>query len=58
MVSGLRKAAILVRSAVGKLHAERVLKLDKTPESVRVFTDEETALQYLQEPAPPPLRAR
>jgi hypothetical protein len=47
-----------MRSAVGKLHAERVLKLDKTPETVRVFTDEETALRYLQDPLPLPPRAR
>jgi hypothetical protein len=58
MVSGLRRAAIVMRSAVGKLHAERVLKLDKTPETVRVFNDEVTALIYLQEQDPRPPRTR
>jgi hypothetical protein len=49
MVSGLGRAAILLRSAVGKLHAERMLRRDGTSESVRVFTDEEAAMAYLLE---------
>jgi hypothetical protein len=57
-VSGLQRVAIVMRSAVGKLHADRLLRLDRTHESVRVFTDEEEALRYLQEPTSPPPRAR
>jgi hypothetical protein len=49
MVAGLRRAAIVLASAVGKLQAERVLRSDKSPESVRAFTDEAAALSYLQD---------
>jgi hypothetical protein len=58
MVSGLRRAAIVMRSAVGKLHAERMLRLDKADESVRVFTDEAAALLYLHALVAAPTRAR
>jgi serine/threonine protein kinase len=58
MVSGLLRAAIVLRSAVGKLHAERMLRRDGNYESVRVFTDEEAAMAYLLEDGTPGLRIK
>ena len=49
MVVGLRRVAILMRSAVGKLHAERLLRdSDRVPGRVRIFLDEEEALAFLR----------
>jgi hypothetical protein len=53
MVSGLRRVAILMRSAVGKLHAERMTRTDRTTHHVQVFTDADAALAYLMEYASP-----
>jgi hypothetical protein len=54
MVSGMRRVAILMRSAVGKLHAERMVRGDRTSSNVQVFTDEDAAMAYLLEYSTPP----
>lgn len=49
MLLGFPRVALVMRTVIGKLHAERLLaaaKLDKPP---RVFLDEGLALRYLAE---------
>ena len=50
MVLGFKRVAILMRSVVGRLQSERLLRnVDKTDGLVRIFTDETFALSYLRE---------
>jgi len=45
---GMKRVGILMRSAVGKLHAERLLRdSDRPLNNVRIFVDEEAALEFL-----------
>lgn len=49
MLLGFPRVALVVKSAIGKLHVERLVagvKLEKTP---RVFLDEGLAMRYLAE---------
>jgi hypothetical protein len=50
MLTGFLRAAILVQSAVGRLHADRLLRLDEQPgATMRSFTEQEQALTWLRE---------
>jgi hypothetical protein len=49
MSAGLKRAAVLTRSVVGKLQTARLLReTDAHGSHIRVFTDEKEALEYLR----------
>jgi hypothetical protein len=53
MLVGFLRSAVLVQSAVGRLHTDRLLRMDNHPEAkVRSFVEEATALEWLREALP------
>lgn len=49
MTLGLRRVAVLLRTAAGKLHSERLVKtVDRSPANLAMFVDEEAALEFLR----------
>lgn len=49
MLLGFPRAALVMRTAIGKLHAERLLAEAKLERPPRVFLDEGLAMRYLAE---------
>ena len=55
LLTGFRRAVVLVRTAAGKMQAERLRRTDQLAEHVRVFDNEAEALAFLdreEEPTP------
>ena len=55
MVQGFRSVAILMRTAIGALHSERLTRADGTREKLRIFQDFDEACLHLgvRPPKPP-----
>lgn len=49
MLLGFPRAAIVVKTAIGKLHVERLLAAERLAPTPRVFLDEGLALRFLAE---------
>lgn len=49
MLLGFPRVALVVKSAIGKLHVERLLASEKLEKTPRVFLDEGLAMRYLAE---------
>ena len=47
MLVGFPAVALLVKTVVGKMHVDRLLEQDDARRTVRVFTDEGLAIDYL-----------